>query len=100
MGKSPNELAQDLQTLGELMHAAGRDLDELHISIRCVVEFVDEPWDRPFAERRTLKGTAAEIQGTLNAFAAAGVHEVVIDPSSAELQVNRDIMQRVMALMA
>ena len=100
LGKSPAELAQDLATLSDLMQAAGRDISELHISIRCVVEFVDQPWDRPFDQRRTLKGTAEEVQGTLNAFAAAGVHEVVIDPGSRDLDVNRDVMQRVMALMA
>ncbi len=100
LGKSPNELAADLETLAQLMQTAGRDAAQLHISIRCVVDFVDETWDRPFADRRTLKGTPEEIRGMLNAFAAAGVHEVIIDPGSRDVTLNRDVMQRVMALVA
>ena len=99
LGKSPQELAAELRTIESQMQAAGRADDRLHISIRCVVEFVEEPWDRPLAERRTLKGTEAEIQGILAAYAAAGVDEVVIDANTPDIDLNRAVMQRVMALM-
>jgi probable F420-dependent oxidoreductase len=98
LGKSPQELAGDLATLRGLMQADGRDPQSLHISIRCVVSFVDEPWDKPAVERRTLKGTPDEVRAVMNAFADAGVHELVIDAGTRDLQRNRDVMHQVMAL--
>ncbi len=97
LGKSPADIEADRATLADQMQAAGRD-EDLHISLRCVVQFVDDPWDKPFADRRTLKGTPEEIRGTLDAYAAAGVDELVIDPGSADVGYNREVMQRVMAL--
>ncbi len=99
LGKSPKELAEDVQVVRQLMLDAGRDPNTLHVSIRCVVQFVDTPWDQPFTERRTLKGTAQEIAGVMQAFAAAGVDELVIDAASPDVGVNRDVMTRVMALL-
>lgn len=99
LGKSPNEIAADLKQLRPLMAAAGRDVDGLHCSIRCVVEFVDEPWDKPFSERRTLRGTEAEVRETINAYAEAGVDQVVVDANSPDLDLNVETMRRVMALM-
>jgi probable F420-dependent oxidoreductase len=99
LGKSPAELAQSLQTLFAYMQAAGRDPAELHISIRCVVSFVDEPWDKPVAERRTLKGTPDEVRGVIQAYAEAGVHELVVDANSPDLQANMDVMTRVQDLL-
>ena len=81
------------------MTAAGRRVDELHISIRCVVQFVDEQWDKPAEHRRTLKGTEAEIREVIQAFAQAGVDELVIDPGSADGSYNVAIMERVKSLL-
>ncbi len=100
LGKSPNELGADLERLRGLLAAAGRADDPMHVSIRCVVDFVDQPWDKPYGDRRTLKGTSAEVRATIEAYAAAGVDEIVIDANSADLPRNREIMQRVMTLMA
>lgn len=105
LGKSPNELGADLVRLRGLLAAAGRADDPIHVSIRCVVDFVDQalvdqPGDKPYGDRRTLKGTSAEVRATIEAYAAAGVDEIVIDANSADLPRNREIMQRVMALMA
>jgi probable F420-dependent oxidoreductase len=99
LGKSPNEFAADLKALNHLLAAAGRDSETVHCSIRCVVEFVEEPWDKPVSERRTLRGTEAEVRDTINAYADAGVDQIVIDANSADLDLNRDTMQRVIALM-
>jgi probable F420-dependent oxidoreductase len=98
LGKSPAEVGRDVATLATMMREHGRDADELHISIRVVVTLVDEPWDRPVADRRTAKGTEDEIRAMFDAFGDAGVHELVIDTGSGDLDVNRDIMQRVRTL--
>ena len=99
LGKSPAELEASMQQLSQLMAAAGRGVDELHISIRCVVQFVDEQWDKPAEHRRTLKGTEAEIKEVIKAFAQAGVDELVIDPGSADGSYNVAIMERVKSLL-
>jgi probable F420-dependent oxidoreductase len=99
LGKSPNELGADLVRLRGLLTAAGRADEPIHVSIRCVVDIVDQPWNKPYTERRTLKGTSAEVRATIEAYAAAGVDEIVIDANSADLPHNREIMQRVMTLM-
>ena len=99
LGKSPSEFAADLKELNNLMAAAGRDSEAVHCSIRCVVEFVEEPWDKPVSERRTLRGTEAEVRATINAYAEAGVDQIVVDANSPDLDLNRETMQRVIALM-
>lgn len=96
LGETPNEIAADLTQLDEMMGA--RSVNELHISIRCGVQVVDQPWDKPFAERRTLKGTPDEIAGTLQAYRAAGVDEVVIDVGSPDIEHNRAMLKLVAGL--
>lgn len=98
LGKSPDELEQDLATLGAMMRESDRDPDALHVSIRATVQLVDQPWDRPFQERRTMKGTHEEIREMLKAYAAAGADEIVIDAVSRDLTTNRDVMAAVMSL--
>jgi probable F420-dependent oxidoreductase len=98
LGRSPSEMSADLQELARVTRAADRDPAALHVSIRCVVEFVDAPWERPLQERRSLKGTPDEIRGMLASYAAAGVDELIVDAGTGDLQTNRDVMQQVMAL--
>lgn len=98
LGKSPDEVSRDLAMLQVLMRERGRDPNELHVSIRCGVHFVDKPWDRPVAERRTAKGTVDEIRAMFDAFAEAGVDELVVDAGTRDLDANRDIMHRVKTL--
>jgi probable F420-dependent oxidoreductase len=98
LGKSPGEMEQDLTALHALMREHGRDPDSLHVSIRVPAQLVDQPWDRPFDERRTLKGTREEIREMLQAYAAAGADEIVIDAVSRDLTTNRDVMRSVKSL--
>jgi hypothetical protein len=45
-------------------------------------------------QRKTLKGTEAEIEATINAFAEAGVQEIVVDANSTDLAVTRRLLER------
>ena len=94
LGLSPEMLQVSMAWLAQECANLGRDPADLHISIRCVIEIVDAPWDRPVAQRKTLKGTEDEIAATIAAYAAAGVQEIVIDANSTDLQATRGLMRR------
>lgn len=99
LGKTPAELAHDLERLDAMLEARGRTRTELHVSIRCVVQFVDSAWDKPFTERRTLKGTPEEVAATVQAFADAGVDEIVFDLASRDVGYNREHLAMLADLM-
>lgn len=92
LGKSASEISADLVKLGRLMEEAGRKVNDLHISLRCVVDVVNESWSRPIAARRSLKGTRDEISACVAAFAAAGVDELVVDANSGDPEHNRTVI--------
>jgi probable F420-dependent oxidoreductase len=94
LGQSPQTLQASMGKLAEACVAYGRDIADLHISVRCVIDIVDEPWDRPITQRKTLKGTEEEIAATIAAFAAAGVDEIVVDANNTDLEATRRTMQR------
>ncbi|MDH3641023.1 MAG: TIGR03619 family F420-dependent LLM class oxidoreductase [Gammaproteobacteria bacterium] len=94
LGQSPDMMLASMARLGEECAQAGRNVADLHISIRCVIDIVDSPWDRPVTQRKTLKGTAEEIAATIAAFAAAGVQEIVIDANNTDLEATRAVMRR------
>ncbi len=98
LGKSPSEIAEDCAQLGDMMRAAGRH-DEVHVSLRCGLQVLDEPGDRPVEKRRTLRGTPAEITATARAYADAGVDELVIDPGTRDLDANRAALQLALDLL-
>ena len=98
LGKSPVEFAADKAELSQLLNAAKRDISDLHMSIRCVVDVLDEPWDRPVEQRRTLRGTPDEIAATITAFSDAGVDEIVIDANSGDLSQVEKIMRQAVEL--
>lgn len=98
LGKSPSEMAAELANLVPLLAADGRSLRDIHISVRCGLQFVDTPWDRPAEERRSLKGTDAEICAILEAYREAGVDEIIVDPNSSDVAFNRESIQRIAEL--
>jgi probable F420-dependent oxidoreductase len=92
LGQSPASLSESMTRLAEECALVGRDVADLHISIRCVIEVIDTPWDRPIEERKILKGTEQEIAATIAAFAAAGVQEIVVDANNTDLEATRRVM--------
>lgn len=84
LSQSPDDMARGLDALHALCRREGRNPDELTVSVRLVLSFVDASWERPVTERRTLKGTAEELRAMLAAYQAVGVDEVVIDPGSRD----------------
>ena len=94
LGKTPAEMAADVATIRGLLAESGRQRAAVHVSIRCGVTFVEEPWSEPVSERRTARGTASEIADMFAAFDDAGVDEIVVDAGTGDLAVNRAVMAR------
>jgi probable F420-dependent oxidoreductase len=94
LGQSPATLRESMALLAEACRRENRNVTDLDISIRCIIDLVDEPWDRPVDQRNTLRGTEAEIAATIAAYADAGVHEIVLDANDPDLEATRRIMRR------
>lgn len=96
--QSPDEVAGGLETLSAMMKQGGRDPVVLKVSISSALQFDDAANDRPAGERRSLRGTEEDIAAALQAYAAAGVQEVVVsiastDPAFHEAQLTRLMTQ-------
>ncbi|MEM7543343.1 MAG: TIGR03619 family F420-dependent LLM class oxidoreductase [Pseudomonadota bacterium] len=69
-------------------------VDNKPISIRQMLAIVDEPWERPVGQRRTMKGTVEELRELVSAYADAGMDEIVIDSNTRDLDATRSIYDR------
>lgn len=76
------------------MGTAIAELDGKPCSVRLVVGFDDTPQKRPPRDRRSLAGTPAELREMVQAYAAAGVDELVIDANSPDLAATRACYER------
>ncbi len=102
-GNSPRALRR-VREKGDGWHAMSSSANEMRAavplaagkpcSIRLVLEFVDTPITRDIADRRSLKGTAAEIRAQVAAYAAAGVGEIVVDANVSDLAATHAAYRR------
>ncbi|MEZ5557867.1 MAG: TIGR03619 family F420-dependent LLM class oxidoreductase [Pseudomonadales bacterium] len=67
---------------------------QVPIVVRAVTEIAAQPWERPVAERRTFKGTAAELRAMIAAYRAAGVTDLVIDANTADIDATLALWRR------
>jgi len=91
---SPAELGEALPILKAELEAAGRS-SNIPVALRTTLEITNKPWDRPPAQRRTLKGTIAELIEMLLAYQQAGATHVIIDPNSGDVGYNREVLVQV-----
>ncbi len=91
---SPAELAAALPELQAELVAAGRS-PQIPVALRTTLEITDTPWDRPPAERRTLKGTVPELIEMLRAYKQAGATHIIFDANSPDIALNRALMARI-----
>lgn len=94
--QSPGQLAEGRREIVSLTEAAGRDASKLHFSLSAPLQFTDTAPSKPVAERTTLTGGEDDIAATLRAYRDAGLDEVVISLSSADIEANRAVMSRFM----
>jgi probable F420-dependent oxidoreductase len=91
---SPDELSVALPSLQADLVAAGRSPD-IPVCLRTTFEISEKPWNRPAAQRRTLRGTVEELIEMLLAYKAAGATHIVFDANSPQLNQNRALLTRV-----
>ncbi len=91
---SPAEYAAGKHTIETLFAKAGRSASDLHYSVRTMASFSDQSWDRPIAERRTLRGTPDELRTMVGAYQDAGVAEIIVDANSGNRAEVDDLMRR------
>jgi len=87
LSASPAEVRAGVEGIGEAFDVVPR----------AMVQFTDEPWERPIEDRRSLRGTPDEIRAALAAYATAGVEEVVLDARSTDPDDYYRLVERVMA---
>lgn len=100
LGQSPRRLGEALDGLRQAWTDAGRDALALKVSTRAVMEVLDSPFDRAAEDRPTLRGTRGEIVATVQAFADAGVQELVVDANTPDLGKVRATMHAAVELAA
>ena len=94
--QSPRQVADGLARIIELTEAAGRDPAALHYSLTAPLRFTGKDPSAPVPDRTALTGTAADIAETIRAYRAAGLDEIVVGVSAADINENVEVMTRFM----
>ncbi len=68
--------------------------DGFKICPRMVVQFLNEPSDRPLTGRKTLKGTPGELKQMMQLYAEAGVSEMILNPLINDMSQMREHMHQ------
>lgn len=89
---SPAQFAEGRVDIIRRCEAEGRDPAGLHYSITLPLGFTDTPPSAPLLDRTALTGTDDDIVETVGAYRAAGVDEIVVSVSTADLSQNNDAM--------
>jgi probable F420-dependent oxidoreductase len=96
---SPDQLATAMPVLRAELADAGRS-EDIPVALRTTLELLDQPWDRPPGQRRTLRGTVNELIEMLRAYKQAGASHVMLDANSPDMSLNRELMERVQSEIA
>ena len=91
---SAKELADGVVRVEAAYAEHGRKDEPFEVAPRLMLQFMDEPWERPVEDRRTCRGTASEIAAILRAHASAGATHMVIDANTSDLDAVRAMIER------
>ncbi len=95
--QTPNQVAETLPKLKDMMEAAGRDPSGLRVSISVGLTFDGPASSRPPRDQINLKGAPQDIAETILAFADAGVDECVVSVASLDKAEHEATLRRLMA---
>lgn len=94
--QSPRQVAEGRDKIIELMKARGRDPSALQYSLTMPLRFTGKAPSAEVWDRTTLTGTDDDIAETIKAYQSAGLDEIVISVSTADLKCNAEVMSRFM----
>ena len=94
--QSPKQIAEARAEIIKLAEAAGRDPSMLDFSLTAPLRFTGKPPSKSVEDRTALTGTEDDIAETLRAYQSAGLNEIVISDSSADLDSNTEVMSQFM----
>lgn len=104
VGGNSRRALRRVREKGDGWHALARSANEMReacaglpgkrCSVRLVTAFAEQAESRAPADRRALKGTPGELRAMVDAYAAAGVEEIVIDVNSPDLAATRTCIER------
>ena len=94
--QSPRQFAEGRQKIIALCDAAGRDPSALQYSLALPLKFTGKAPSQLVQDRTALTGTDEDIADTILAYQAAGVDELVVGVSSADVTENTDALSRLM----
>ncbi|MBT3333208.1 MAG: LLM class F420-dependent oxidoreductase [Rhodospirillaceae bacterium] len=94
--QSPRQFAAGREKISALAEAAGRNPSSLHYSLALPLKFTTKAPSAPLQDRTALTGTEDDIADTIRAYDAAGVDELVVGVSSADVGENTDALSRLM----
>lgn len=98
--QSPKQVAEGRAEIIKLTEAAGRDPAALEFSLTAPLRFTGKPPSKDVQDRTALTGTEGDIVETLRAYRTAGLDEIVISDSSADMDSNIEVMSRFMQQVA
>jgi probable F420-dependent oxidoreductase len=98
--QSPAQVAAGRQQIRDLTKEAGRDSAPFKYSITLHFSANGKAPDTPVEDRTALTGTDDDIIDTIKAYEAAGLDEIVVGASSADVNRNIDTMSHVMERIA
>jgi probable F420-dependent oxidoreductase len=90
--QSPTQVAEASKQIIQLTKDAGRDANNLRFSINLHYRVTSEASDIPVQDRITLTGNTDDIVKTIQAYQAAGIDEMVINATSADMKRHDDVM--------
>lgn len=90
--QSPTQFAEGRRQIIQLTKDAGRDSSPLRFSINLHYRVTDSTPDLPVQDRITLTGTTGDIVETIKAYQAAGVDEIIINATSADMARHDGVM--------
>ncbi|MEM7253412.1 MAG: LLM class F420-dependent oxidoreductase [Pseudomonadota bacterium] len=96
LGVSPNDLRGAHDALKTKLRDASRATD-VPIAVRLIVEFKDQPSERPIAERKTCRGTPEEMVALIAAYRDAGATHVIFDGATHDVERTHRDFERLQA---
>jgi probable F420-dependent oxidoreductase len=94
--QSPSQFAEGRSEIIRLTEAADRDPSGLHYSITVPMKFTGTAPSAPVQDRTALTGTDDDIADTMRAYQSAGLDEIIVSVSTADLAQNNDAMSHLM----